>query len=277
MFLALFYCVPPDYYYCLGTGYNFSMARAMNRREDRSADGRVARKQRTVRGQANRRTGSARLSDGVCIYIAGCVRRARVRTTEMWEGVYGQAEHIRTMERSGFFFNHYSSVTYLDHGEIMYSPFRPGLSQEEVMRTKEMTKEKKREQGKKKKTNETAYVALPADAMKSGVGRDSGVPPAPGSSAPAPCSPKNSRSSASDASLTASSSAGTRLPTSVVERKSSTACPHLPSARRSRILHRLFHLPVSFRTSAHSIFCWAFNSGHSLKRCSRVWCGYWHN
>jgi len=27
---------------------------------------------------------------------------------------------------------------------------RPGLSQEEVMRTKEMTKEKKREQGKKK-------------------------------------------------------------------------------------------------------------------------------
>ena len=36
-------------------------------------------------------------------------------------------------------------------------------------------------------------------------------------------------------------------------------------------------LPVSFRTSAHRIFCWAFHSGHSLKRCSRVWFGYRHH
>src|SRR3978361_480929 len=81
-----------------------------------------------------------------------------------------------------------------------------------------------------------------------------------------------SRSSHSDASLCASSSAGagTSLPTSVVDRKSSTAPLHLSSASRSRTLQRLFHLPVSFLTSAHKIFCCSFHSAHSLKRWSRV-------
>jgi len=64
--------------------------------------------------------------------------------------------------------------------------------------------------------------------------------------------------SQSDASLPASPPAGTSLPTSVVEWKSSTAWLHLTSARRSRILSRLFPFPLSSRTSAHRIFCWAF-------------------
>jgi len=63
---------------------------------------------------------------------------------------------------------------------------------------------------------------------------------------------------------------GGGLPTSVVERKFSTARPHLSSARRSRIFHRLFHLPVSFPTSAQRIFCWAFHSRHSLRMYSCV-------
>ena len=91
---------------------------------------------------------------------------------------------------------------------------------------------------------------------------------------------QHSRSSPSGASLPASSSATTRLPTSVAVRKSSTAWLHLSSAvsaKRSRIFHRSFHLPVSLRTSGYRIFCWAFHSGHTLKRCSRVWIGYRHH
>ena len=60
-----------------------------------------------------------------------------------------------------FLFIHYSRATYLDHGGDMYSPFpvrcprsggslqappfalRPGLSRERVVRTKEITKEKR--------------------------------------------------------------------------------------------------------------------------------------
>jgi len=115
----------------------------------------------------------------------------------------------------------------------------------------------------------TAYPS-PSVAVKSGVGRDSGISPAPRSSAPAPCSPNRSRSSASDTSLTASSSAGTRLPTSVEVMMSSTAWLHLSSARRSRTFHRLFHLFVSLNTSAPRIFCCGFHSGYSLKRRFRV-------
>jgi hypothetical protein len=71
-----------------------------------------------------------------------------------------------------------------------------------------------------------------------------------------------SRSSHSDASLCASSSAGagTRLPTSVVERKSNTGWLQLVSASSSRILNRSFP-PVSLRASAHRIFCWALQRG----------------
>jgi len=49
-----------------------------------------------------------------------------------------------------------------------------------------------------------------------------------------PYSSSHSRSSASNTLLTASCSAGTRFPTSVVERMSSTVRPHTSPARRSR-------------------------------------------
>jgi hypothetical protein len=93
--------------------------------------------------------------------------------------------------------------------------------------------------------------------------------PAPSSSASTLLSSLSlrSRSSHSDASLCASASAGggTRLPTSVVERKSSAGWLHLLSAKSSRILNRSFPL-----TSAHSIFCCGFQRGQFLKTCSRV-------
>jgi len=63
----------------------------------------------------------------------------------------------------------------------------------------------------------------------------------------------------------------------VAVRKPSTAWLHLSSARRSRIFHRLFHLPGSFRTSAYRIFCWAFHSGHTLNGWSLVCDGNWHH
>ena len=149
---------------------------------------------------------------------------------------------------------------------------RPGPPLEDVMRTKGIKRERGKEKNVRNKGNTPPRpYAVPADAMKSGVGRNSGVLPAPGSSAPAPCSSSHSRTSSSDTSLTVSPhSAGTLLPTSVGVRKSSTTRPHLSSARRPRIFHRSFPFPVSFRTSAHRIFCWAFYSGHTLKRCSRV-------
>jgi len=115
--------------------------------------------------------------------------------------------------------------------------------------------------------------------MKRGVGRNSGgCPPVPDSSAPAPCSSNHSRTSSSKTALTASSSTpGTRLPTSVVKRKSSTTRLHLPLASKSCNFYRSFHLPVSFFTSAHRIFCCGFHSEHSLKRWSRVCVRYWHH
>jgi len=70
--------------------------------------------------------------------------------------------------------------------------------------------------------NAVCHYTVPADAMNSGVERNSGDPSlAPRS--PVVCSSSHSRSSASDTSLNVSSSAGTRLPTSVEERKFSTA------------------------------------------------------
>jgi len=86
------------------------------------------------------------------------------------------------------------------------------------------------------------------DAMKEGVGRNSGSsspapnsPAAPSSSASArPSSSRSLRSprSHSDASLPASTPADTSLSTSVVERKSNTACLHLLSAKRFRIVNQ---------------------------------------
>ena len=132
--------------------------------------------------------------------------------------------------------------------------------------------------GQMKVTNERTKEIDPrshsssADAMKEGVGRNSGSSPsAPSLSSSALLSSSlslRSRSSHSDASLCASSSAsaGTRLPTSVVDRKSSTALLHLSSASRSRTFQRLFHLPVSFLTSAQRALCCSLHSTHSLKR-----------
>jgi len=106
---------------------------------------------------------------------------------------------------------------------------RPDLSHEDLMRTKGITKERKEKRAwpsKEKQKKDTAYT-VPADAMKSGVGRNSGVPPPSGFIAPAPCSSSHSRTSSSETALTASSSStGTRLPTSVAARKSSTARLH---------------------------------------------------
>ena len=39
-------------------------------------------------------------------------------------------------------------------------------------------------------------------------------------------------------------------------------------------MNRCFLLPLSFSTSAHSIFCWPFHSGHTPRRWSLV-C-FWH-
>jgi len=63
-----------------------------------------------------------------------------------------------------------------------------------------------------RETKETGYPS-PADAMKSGVGKNSGSSLlTSGSTAPAPCTSNYSRTSNSDTALTApSSSAGTRL------------------------------------------------------------------
>ena len=105
--------------------------------------------------------------------------------------------------------------------------------------------------------------------MKPGVGRNNGGYFPSGYSATASCSSSHSRYSSYDPVLTASSSsAGTRLPTSVEKRKSSTARLHLSFARRSPIFYRSFRLPVSIFTSAHTTFCSAFDSEHILKTCS---------
>jgi hypothetical protein len=142
---------------------------------------------------------------------------------------------------------------------------RPGLSQEDRRHTKEITKERHKN-----------FYSSSADAIKVGVGRNRGSSTsAPSPSASALLSSSRSlpsRSPHSDTSLYVSSSAwaGTSLPTSVVDRKSSTTLLHLSSASRSQTFQRLFHLPVSFLTSAHKVFCCSFHSAHSLKRWSHV-------
>ena len=89
----------------------------------------------------------------------------------------------------------------------------------------------------------------------------------------------HSRSSDSDTALPESltSTGGASLQTYVEERNSSTACSLSRSASRSRIIHRLFCLPVSFCTHAHGIFCYIFHSGHSFKRQSPVCAGFWRH
>jgi len=85
----------------------------------------------------------------------------------------------------------------------------PGLSQEDVVRTEEITKEKQscERGGQRKRQNRTQPVpySSPTDALKAGVGRNSG------SSSPAPNSSMAPSSSVS-ASLSSSRSRGSRLP-----------------------------------------------------------------
>jgi len=69
----------------------------------------------------------------------------------------------------------------------------------------------------------------------------------------------------------------TLLPTFVVRKKSRIALVRRSSANRSRIVKRSFPLPVSFRTSAHRIFCCGFHSLQCLNRCSLVCVLYRHH
>jgi len=110
-----------------------------------------------------------------------------------------------------------------------------------------------------------------------------------GSSSPAPNSPaaptccassyssssRRSRRSLSDTSLTVSPSSrsGTSLPTSLELRKPCTTRLHHSSARRSRIFHPDFYLPVSFRTSTYSVFCWDIHRA-LLEGVRPVWLWY---
>jgi len=189
--------------------------------------------------------------------------------------------------RIGFFVLSYSQEAYLDYGGVDFFdrfPFavhpmaaccklsfaiRPGLSQEDRRRPKEMTKE--RQEG-----NTLHSHSSSADARKVGVGRNRGsLTSAPSLSVSASLSSSRSllsRTSHSDVSLYAPSSTGARasLPTSVVDRKSSTALLNLSSARRSPIGNRLLPLPISFHTSFHSTFCCSFHCPWFLKTCSLV-------
>jgi len=146
---------------------------------------------------------------------------------------------------------------------------RPGLSQEDRRRPKEMTKE--RQEGNTPHSHSSSL-----DTRKAGMGRNWGSSiSTPSLSVSASLSSSRSllsQTSHSDASLCASSStgAGASLPTSVVDRKSSTALLHLSSARRSRIGNRLLPLPVYFHSSFHSTFCRSFHCPQFLKTCSLV-------
>jgi hypothetical protein len=129
--------------------------------------------------------------------------------------------------------------------------------------------------GNTKETRLQSLYSSSAEPMKERVGRKSSCSTFPTPSSPASRLLSSSlslrlRSSHSDASLCISSSTGTSLRTSVVVRKPSTTWLYRQSARRSHILNRPFPLPVSFRTSTHRVFCWAFHSGQFLKMCFPV-------
>jgi len=50
----------------------------------------------------------------------------------------------------------------------------------------------------------------------------------------------------------------------------------IPLASRSRTVHLPFNLLVSFRTSAHRMYCCIFHSGHTLNQWSRACEGHLH-
>jgi hypothetical protein len=117
-----------------------------------------------------------------------------------------------------------------------------------------------------------------SDAIKAGVGRNSGsstLAPFPSASALlSSFRSLRSRSSHSDASLCASSSsgAGTRLPTSVVDRKSSTALLHVSSARRSRTFQQLFTRPSYVSLSRPDGIVTLVGRSAGLQMCDRWEC-----
>src|SRR5258706_4304720 len=160
---------------------------------------------------------------------------------------------------------------------------RPGLSQKDIMRTKE--KDIIKNQGKPLLVPPHSSLPSPIDKREKNKGKNCNL-----SSASTHLSlslsllsaslSSRSLNSHSDASLWASSSSsgsGTLRPTWVAARKSRIAWVHRVSANRSRLLNRLFHLPVSFFTVSHNVLCCSFHSGQYLKRCSRVWTAYRHH
>ena len=59
-------------------------------------------------------------------------------------------------------------------------------------------------------------------------------------------------------------------------RRGSPALPaHISRRPATRTVHRLFHLPVYFCTSAHRTFCCVFRSVHTLGRWSLICEGHW--
>jgi hypothetical protein len=144
-----------------------------------------------------------------------------------------------------FWFNYFSHTTYLDHGEMYVQSFSWPLSAlwrhvstsplpyaQACPKKIESALKKRQNKNNKAKNKRKRVAPIPyssfADTMKEGMGRNSGCssPSAPNSSASNLLSSSLSPllSSHSDASLSASLSTGggTRLPTSVVERNSST-------------------------------------------------------
>jgi len=87
------------------------------------------------------------------------------------------------------------------------------------------------------------------------------------SSPPAPCS---AAASSSSPGFGGTARGPTLLPTFVMSKNSRIALVHRSSASRSRTVNRFLPLPVSFRTSAHRIFCCGFHCLQCLSRCSRV-------
>jgi hypothetical protein len=162
---------------------------------------------------------------------------------------------------------HYSYATLSDHAEIMYSLVLftvcpdldqsaggtrqlslppPGLSSKDIGNDKgrpRREKERKERKGKTKGKEETAISSA----------RYSPSPRRLGTSSSFSFRPESSLSSRSLSSFTF------RL--TVVRRKPNITRVHRSSTNRSRILKRIFPLPVSFHTSAHRIFCYGSHRG----------------
>jgi len=100
-----------------------------------------------------------------------------------------QEEKERSKRWNFFLFNHYSHATYLDHGEIMYSPFpvrcprsggtlqaplcpppRPVPRRNDAHQGNDTRKEKRREKGKKERKNKGDRLAFSSGRNEVGRG-----------------------------------------------------------------------------------------------------------